>query len=271
MQRSEQMETLRLLDFERQTVVYPGVTRFADEGVVRDISADGKTGEIVYSSCTEAEVDRVIDHQVHIARSAGYELEWKVFGHDQPPCLGERLIAAGFEADDRELFMVLRASAGALTRFDIHQGDIRRVTDEDGLKDYRTIREEVSGRDRGNEIARYIPMLQDHPDSMSVYVAYVDGEPAACGRVHFHPDSRFAGLCGGNTREKFRRRGLFTQIVAARIREAMGRGIINICVDALPTSEPILKKRGFEGLTHTRPFCLPQQAPPPPALFHTLP
>ena len=252
------MSLLEMLDLERQTVVFPGVTRFVDEGVVRDVSVDGKTGEIVYSSCAEAEVDQVIERQVQAARSAGYELEWKVYGHDQPPCLGERLMAAGFEAGDRELFMVLRASADALTRFDLYPCDIRWVTGEAGLKDYRTVREEVSGRDCEGEIARYIPMLQDHPDSMSVYVAYVDGEPAACGRVYFHPNSQFAGLYGGNTRARFRRRGLFTQIVAARIREALSRGITNIYVDALPTSEPILRKRGFEGLTYTQPFCLPQ-------------
>ena len=258
METSERIEMLGLLDSERQTVVYPGVTRFAGEGVVRDVSANGKMGEIVYSSCSEADIDRVIKRQVQAARSAGYELEWKVYGPDQPPCLGERLLAAGFEAGDREEFMVLRADADALTRFDLYPCDIRRVTGADGLEDYRTIREEVSGRDCESEIARYIPMLQDHPDSMSVYVAHVDGEPAACGRVYFHPDSRFAGLYGGNTREKFRRRGLFIQIVAARIREALSRGITNIYVDALPTSEPILRKRGFEGLTYTQPFCLPQ-------------
>ena len=258
METSERIEMLGLLDSERQTVVYPGVTRFAGEGVVRDVSANGKMGEIVYSSCSEADIDRVIKRQVQAARSAGYELEWKVYGHDQPPCLGERLTAAGFEAEDRELFMVFRAGTDALTRFDIYPCDIRRVTGEEGLKDYRTIREEVSGKDCGGEIALYISMLQDHPDSMSVYVAYVDGVPAACGRVYFHPDSQFAGLYGGNTREQFRRRGLFIQVVAARIHEALSRGIVNICVDALPTSEPILRKRGFQDVTYTQPFCLPR-------------
>ena len=255
---NERIGMLRLLDSERQRVVYPGVNRFVDEDVIRDVSADGKAGEIVYSSCTEAEVDRVIERQVRAARNAGYKLEWKVFGHDQPPCLAERLLAAGFEAGDKELFMVLRADADALARFDLYSCDIRRVTDAESLKDYRTIREEVSGKNCEREIARHVPMLQDHPDTMSIYVAYVDGEPAACGRVYFHPDSQFAGLYGGNTREKFRRRGLFTQIVAARIREAMDRGVVNICVDALPTSEPILRKHGFESLTYTQPFCLPQ-------------
>ncbi len=61
---------------------------------------------------------------------------------------------------------------------------------------------------------------------------------------------------GGSTCERFRKRGLFTQVVGARIGEALNRGIANVCVDALPTSEPILKKHGFERVTYTQPFCL---------------
>ena len=254
MNTEERRGILDLLDAERQTVIYPGVTRFADGEVVRDVSADGKSGEVVYSSCTEDEVDGVIRHQIRLARSERYELEWKVYGHDRPHCLGERLAAAGFVAGEREAFLVFHASNEALERFGVCRHDIRRVTDRDGLRAYQVVREEVSGRSCENEIARYGSLLEHYPDNMSVYVAYVGGEPAACGRIYFHDDSRFAGLYGGNTRERFRRRGLFTQMVAVRIREALGRGIVNICVDALPTSEPILRKGGFESVTHTQPF-----------------
>lgn len=248
---------LDLLDMERQTIVYPGVMRRSDGNVWSDVSADGKSVEIIYSSCSAAEMDQVIEQQIQAARSTGYELEWKVYGHDRPECLGERLAAAGFEAGDREAFMVFPASEGALARFGADSADIRRVTDRDGLDDYRVIREEVSGRSCDKEVERYASMLRNHPQNMSVYVAYVDGEPAACGRIYFHEDSRFAGLYGGNTRERFRKRGLFTQVVAARIREAMSRNLVNICVDALPTSEPILEKRGFVRLTYTQPFNFP--------------
>ena len=260
MKTEERLEMLRLLDAERQTVIYPGVTRISDLGVSRDVSADGKSGEIVFSSCSEGEVDRVIERQIQTARSAGYELEWKVYGHDRPPCLGERLAAAGFEAGDREAFMVFSASDKALGRFGVCHGDIRRVTSREGLEDYQTILEEVRGRGCEKEIEQYGFMLEKHPDNMSVYVASVDGEPAACGRIYFHESSRFAALYGGQTRERFRKRGLFTQMVAVRIREAFSRGIVNICVDALPTSEPILRKRGFKIVTHTQPFCLLEQA-----------
>lgn len=257
MKTEEQRAILDLLDLERQTVIYPGVTRHSDGKVVKDVSADGKSGEIVYSCCSEGEVNRVIEHQIQAARSKRYELEWKVYGHDRPHCLGERLAAAGFEAGEKEAFMVLPADNEALDRFGARHGDIRRVTGREGLRDYQVIREEVCGRSCEEEIARYRFLLENHPDTMSVYVAYVGGEPAACGRIYFHESSRFAGLYGGNTRERFRRRGLFTQMVAVRIREALGRGIVNICVDALPTSEPILRKHGFEIVTHTQPFRLP--------------
>ncbi|MBC7806802.1 MAG: GNAT family N-acetyltransferase [Akkermansiaceae bacterium] len=203
-------------------------------------------------------MDGIIRGQVQAARSARYELEWKVYGHDQPDCLGERLAAAGFEAGARETFMVFFANDASRDAFGAANADIRRVTDRDGLRDYQIIREEVSGRSCTREVERHASVLENHPNSMSVYVAYVDAEPAACGRVYFHVDSKFAGLYGGSTREGFRKRGLFTQLVAARIREAVSRGIANICVDALPTSEPILRKRGFESVTYTQPFTFPQ-------------
>jgi hypothetical protein len=255
MKTEERQEILNLLDLERQTVLYPGVTRFADGEVVRDVSADGKSGEIVYSSCAEDDVDRVIEHQIQAARSERYELEWKVYGHNRPRCLGQRLTAAGFEAGAQEAFLVFRAGHEALDRFGVCHSDIRRVTSREDLRDYQVVREEVCGKGCEGEIEQYGFMLEQHPNTMSVYVAYVGGEPAACGRIYFHQSSRFAGLYGGNTRERFRRRGLFTQMVAVRIREALHRGVANVCVDALPTSEPILRKHGFERVTHTQPFC----------------
>ena len=36
--------------------------------------------------------------------------------------------------------------------------------------------------------------------------------------------------------------------------KAVRRGVAYVCVDALPTSEPILAKRGFEAVTYTQPF-----------------
>ena len=254
MRADEQQKLLDLLDRERQTIIMPNVTRFAEAGVIRDVSVDGRNAEVVYASCSEAQIDQAIQQQMQMARNAGYELEWKLYGHDRPQSLGERLAAAGFQAGDREAFMALVASSEALQGFGPRSGDIRRVTNRQDLRDYQTVQEKVYGINCDAKIKQYGQMLADHPNNLSMYVAYVDGEPAACGRTYFHADSRFAGLYGGQTRAQFRKRGLFTQLVAVRIQEALNRGVINICVDALPTSEPILRKHGFESLTYTQPF-----------------
>lgn len=256
MTAEERTQILNLLDAERQTVVYPGITRSSNAGVIKDVSADGESAEIVYSALSPDEADAAIRRELQTARNAGQELEWKLYGHDQPADLAERLVAAGFTADVRESFMVFPADVASVRRFGNLNPSrhIRQIYDRDGLRDYQTITEEVYGRSFERQIEQFAFMLENHPASLSIYVAYVGDEPAACGRVYFHSSSRFAGLFGGSTRERFRRRGLFTQIVAARLHEAVRRGVAYVCVDALPSSEPILAKRGFEAVTYTQPF-----------------
>ena len=256
MNPEEKAEILDWLDLERRTVVYPGVKRIVEAGVIKDISADGKGCEVVYSSSNAEDVDRIIAHQIETARSLRYALEWKVYGHDQPSYLAERLTSAGFEAGDKEAFLVFRADLESLDQFGTRDSDIRRVTTKEALNDYKIISEEVLGESCARQVEQYWHMLENYPENLSVYVTYIDGVPAACGRIYFHEASRFAALYGGQTRERFRKRGLFTQVVAARIQEALDRGITHLCVDALPTSEPILRGCGFEFLTYTQPFFL---------------
>ena len=256
MKPEERTEILALLDLERQTLFSPGTTVISEMGLIRDMSDDGKQCNILYSCCPEDELDRIIKHQIENARSARYELEWKLYGHDRPHDLGERLAAAGFEAGAREAFMVLTASEEALDRFGVCNSDIRRVTGKEGLEDVRLISEEVHGRSYEWRFKQWRAALEKDPDSLCIYVVYVNGEPAASGRLCILEGSRFAGLYGGETRERFRKRGLYKQLVAARIRQALSQGITRICVDALPTSEPILRKRGFEFVTYTQPFCI---------------
>jgi GNAT superfamily N-acetyltransferase len=245
---------LARLDLERQTAILPGAARIAEEGLVRYVSDDGKNCDISYSSGSGEDLGRAISSQIAIARDKRYELEWKWYAHDLPADLPERLKTAGFEAGELEAFMVLLANETWEPRFAASGGDIRRVTDRQGLADVRLISEEIYGKSYENRIEQWARSLENDPAGMSIHVAYIDGEPAASGRIYFPAEGGFAGLYGGQTRERFRKRGLFTQLVAVRIREALGRGFARISVDALPTSEPILAKLGFETATYTRPF-----------------
>lgn len=243
-------DVLRGLDRERRAAGEEAACGW----IVRERSPDGSRCAIVYSHCTAEEVDEVIRDEASTAESAGYELEWKVYGYDVPSDLRDRLLAAGFERGAQESVLVLQLSDAALTAFAGPEYEIERVRDEARLADVADVAREIGRPDVEEERRRLALALRDTPDELSVYVAYVDGEPVASGRIHFKENSDFAELAGGRTKTAHRKRGLFTALVAARLREALARNRTYVLVDALPTSEPILRKRGFRFVTHTWPY-----------------
>ena len=209
---------------------------------------------IAYSYVDHHRLGDAIDQVRGDADAGGYEVEWKVYGHDAPPDLGARLLDAGFEEEPREQVLVLALDDGALDHFPEGQFDIRRASDEEAFDAVADISREIGRSDADEERQRLLRLARTAPQELSVHVAYVEGDPAACGRVHFAPPSPIAELAGGRTKTTYRRRGLFTAVVATRVREAVGRGCAYVSVDALPTSEPILRRLGFVAATWTQPF-----------------
>jgi hypothetical protein len=222
-------------------------------GVVRTWSPDRSECRVVYSRCTASQLAGVVRDERARADAGGYALEWKVYGHDEPPDLPAALHAGGFEPDEAETVLVLELD-GTPLRFDAPPYEIEVVHDARGLADVAAISTQIGRRDVEAETQRLAAMLRDAPDALSIHVAYVGGEPVACGRIHYGDSPGVAELAGGRTVTTQRRRGLFTALVASRLREAGGRGCRHVFVDALPTSEPILTKRGFRALTSTRPY-----------------
>jgi len=222
--------------------------------IVRELSPDGSECRIAFSRCTAAEIEDVIREETSSADSVGYTLEWKVYGHDVPTNLGSCLLAAGFEPDALESLLVLPLNEAALAAFEAAPVQVRRVHGAEGLSDVAEIAREIGRRNVENERRQLALVLRDTPAELSVHVAYVDGEPVACGRIYFKENSDVAELAGGRTKTTHRNRGLFTDLVASRLREALERGCTQVFVDALPTSEPIFTKKGFQFVTHTQPF-----------------
>ena len=223
-------------------------------GVVRECSVDGSECRIVYSRLSADDADDVIQAEKALSAARGYELEWKLYGHDTPSDLAERLLAAGFEADDQEQVMALPLDAETLAAFDTTGYDVRRVVDEQGLADYAEIAREIGRKRTDEELQRLLATLRTAPESMSVHIAYVGSEPVAGGRLYFPTGGGFAELAGGRTKTTHRRRGLFTAVVGSRLAEAYARGRTLVVTDALPTSEPILGKRRFRAVVSTQPF-----------------
>lgn len=92
-------------------------------------------------------------------------------------------------------------------------------------------------------------VLQERPDELSVYVAYVEGKPASSGWIYFHPGTHFASMWGGSTLPEYRKQGLYMALVAVRVQEAIRCGFRFLTIDAGEMSRPIVARHGFQLLT----------------------
>jgi len=171
-----------------------------------------------------------------------------VHAHDEPPGLGERLLAHGWTAEDPDSVMVLDLSAAPPALLRPVTADVRAITTRDGLGDVIRVMTAVWGGD----FAWITRRLGDHleiPGYLNVYVAYAEGEPACAGWVYFLPNSQFASLWGGSTVAALRGRGLYTALLQMRVQAARARGYRYLTIDAGDMSRPIVARHGFEELT----------------------
>ena len=234
---------------ERRSAEFPGLRREELPGLVRHVDLIGHSGMVIYSHLSADSVDATIREQIEYFRSIGQEFEWKVYRHDEPPDLLDRLAAHAFAIDETEAVLVL----------DLHENlpslqseaPVRRVGSLDELREVASIKERVYGAG-ADDLLRHLSFEMDQaPDYLSVYVAYIDDVPAATAWIRFPQHSAFASLWGGSTLPEVRNRGLYTSLLAARIEEARQRGYRYVTVDARHMSRPILEKRGFRLLTYT--------------------
>ena len=252
MTASSRTDILEILDGARRASGEPS----AHGNVVREFSLDGSECRIVYSQCTTEEIDDLIYTEISLATAHGYALEWKTHGHDVPSSLAARLVAAGFEPSPRESVLALDVNHEATASFAAPSCEIRRVDDKGGLDDVADIAREIGRTNVEHEQGQLALVLDQTPADLSIYVAYVGGEPVASGRIEFPRGSAVAWLAGGRTKTMHRNRGLFIALVGARLREALARRCTHVFVDARPASESILRKRGFRFVTHTQPFLI---------------
>jgi hypothetical protein len=223
-------------------------------GVRTAFSHDGTCCAVVDGGCCENSIGWVIREEIARADAQGYTIDWKVYGHDRPSDLRARLLAAGFEPEPTEQLLVLGLDEEALGQFPSQPVVIERVTGRSGLDDVAEISREIGRTHVEQEREGFAKLMAEHPERMSIFVACVGDAPAACGRIYYNDVGGFAELCGGRTKTTLRNRGLYLAVVRTRLAEALERGYPYVCVDALPTSEPLLRKRGFELVTWTQPL-----------------
>ena len=176
-------------------------------------------------------------------------VEWKLYGHDGPADLDDRLRAAGLVPDEEETVLV--AEAASLPEPDADVASPTRRSSSTRSRAGARLRPPQRGPGASCCARSSRTSRRCSPSSLRRRRAGV----GRAGRLRESAD--FAGLFGGATLPEYRGRGLYRATVAARARLARERGYRYLYVDALPTSRPILERLGFVRLTTTTPFSLP--------------
>lgn len=251
----EREEIIRLYDEQnRINGQYPDARREELPNVVRYISDREKSGFVLYSRLNESNADEAIRQQVDYFEGLGYDFEWKYFSHDTPVNLKDRLAAQDFDIGQDEAVMVLEISKAPAILLQPPSLDIRRVHT---LADIETIIDLQQKVYPDEDFSWMRDVLGDRldrwPETVGVYIATIDGQPAGASWIYYHLPSTFAGLYGGSTLPQFRSRGIYTGMVAARLQEAAQRGLRFLTVDASNMSRPILEKLGFQQIAISNP------------------
>lgn len=251
----EEAVILQLYDaYARRRASFPGMRREEAGPVVRLVMEAEGEGQsyIAYSDLSEANADAVIGREVRYFQDLGRAFEWPVYTHDRPPDLGQRLSAHGFQPDEREAVLVLDLQDAPQQLLQPNHDDIRQVSEPADLEQVRRLLQLVWHE----EFAWFPPRMERLLDAghVKIYVAYVAGEPASAAWIFLPPGNLFAGLYGGSTLPAFRKRGLYSALLAARAQEALRRDYRFLTIDAGDMSRPIVERFGFRLLAMATPY-----------------
>lgn len=204
---------------------------------------------VLWSELDEETADEAVARLGARLRALPGHAEWKLYGHDRPADLGQRLLAAGFEADDEEAVLVAEVDTIPEPELEVTVATTPELVDA-----FVALADRVFGTDSPGTRGELLRWLGAERPEMLATIVLVDGEAVSGGRVDLPAHGEFAGMFGGITLPDYRGRGLYRATVAKRAELARERGYRFLYVDALPTSRPILERLGFVQLTTTTPY-----------------
>jgi len=252
-----------LATYDRQLRAYQPPTQPEGVTVERDgpllrVLGYGNGGFLTYvdlGGLAGDEMDALIARQREIFTRRGEPVEWKLHGHDEPADLADRLVAAGFVAEDRETVVVGPVAALAAAVPVLPDGvRLREVSARADLDRIAAMESAVWSEDRGWLADGLAKEVAADPASITVVAAEAGDEVVSAGWIRYVPGTAFGTLWGGSTLPDWRRRGIYRALVAYRARLAQARGFTLLQVDASDNSRPILQRLGFVALTTTTPY-----------------
>ena len=206
--------------------------------IVTPTAKDGTQNEVLDSALDPVEADAVIDETIESYRSLGLRFKWIVGPETRPTDMSRRLAERGFEA--------WQARGMCTTGTAFGDGDagveVEEVTRE-SVGVFARVGAEGWGVDPDRILADCRTTLETGRHFL--FLVRADGQPAGTAFYARHPRSAY--LMGGMVLPRFRGRGLYRALVAARIRHAAERGATLATSHAREeTSAPILARLGFE-------------------------
>ncbi|MEF3022087.1 GNAT family N-acetyltransferase, partial [Vibrio mimicus] len=242
-------------EFERKRINSFNGVKKTDSNLTKFVSNDRHGSYISFFSFDESLTESIVKEQLAYFNKRNLCFEWKTYSTDKPSNIGDVLIANGFEKEASESFMVLDLSKTAGESFD--ESQITEVSDSVGIRDAIRVQEQVWGGDFDWQY-NYLLRLKEHsPDSVSIYVVYVNDQPVTSAWLTFNGSSPFAGIWGGSTIEEFRGNGYYSLLLNKRIAEAKSKGVKYLIIDASDMSKPIVSMRGFEIVATTTGYTSP--------------
>jgi GNAT superfamily N-acetyltransferase len=204
--------------------------------------------------CGAEEADEVIAEVTALFGERDLPLMWVLDPDTEPAGFPEFLLAHGVRPDPHapeSAVMVLPIDA----HLDMPPVDGMEL--HDGLADLETFRrvdavnaEAFGGRSPAGGPGYSAQLERRRQNQLAagnrrVVLATVDGEPAGSSGLSLYPPDG-AIINGGAVRPKFRGRGVYRAMVAARLEMARDAGAAGLVVWGAPMSAPILGRLGFE-------------------------
>jgi len=253
-------DILSLFDEEMRSerAILQGVALCHDSGHARRVVGPSPAAHdncIIHSRLNAASADAAIRAEIGFFAARRRSFEWKVYGHDEPADLADRLRRFGFVAEGRETVVVAELPLGSRPGLAVADIRICRIVRPEQLGRLVAVQEQVWLADQAWLRDALTLELTADPPGIEILVAESDVVgPLATSWMRLHPATCFASLWGAATLQAYRRRGIYQSLVQCHASTAAAAGARFLTVDANDNSRPVLERIGFVALTEVQGF-----------------
>lgn len=240
-------------DVMRRNTIVAGYDREQTPLLSRFTTRTGSRRMIIWHRLSADNAAATIDAELESTQGRAAELMWKLYRHDSAHDeVRSALLARGFREEDLSTLMTISVD-DLLASLPSPPASIsvRQLTTPESLDAYQHIWDEVwPNEPNASYVDDYRVLLREKDSGIVLFAGFANSdEPVSTGYLFHHPGHKFALLCGGTTKTKWRGQHAYTSTLVARANAAKARGVEFLAVEASPESEPILKRLGFVELT----------------------